>query len=184
MDRRTFRPAAYLLAGVLLASPFTAGWSSAQDSKSAALAKELTALLQQKKMDSIACRAPTGADTFVAALFFPGQLLVVSARYSSPPVLNERIARREYRDVYVDLNAASVPESRVLFSDLGADGLKATRAANEPFDTRDASGKAIRFDGNWREDKMSEQDYMKAFAQAEQDYTAALEVLIGALKKP
>ncbi len=99
-------------------------------------------------------------------------------------VLNERIARREYRDVYVDLNAASVPESRVLFSDLGADGLKATRAANEPFDTQDASGKAIRFDGNWREDKMSEQDYMKAFAQADQDYTAALEALIVALKKP
>ena len=46
------------------------------------------------------------------------------------------------------------------------------------------NGKGIRFDGNWREDKMSEQDYMKAFTAADEGYVAALQVLIGALKKP
>jgi hypothetical protein len=166
----------------LVASPLIAV-AGAQELKSAQLAKELTTLLQQKKLDSIAARSPQAADEFVAALFFPGQLLVVSARYAAPPVLMERIARNEFRDVYIDLNSAGIPESRVLFTDLGADGLKPTREANEPFDTQDMNGKGIRFDGNWREDKMSEDEYMKAFEEAEQRYAAALEVLVSALKK-
>lgn len=173
---------ASLLVAALFAFPLVPT-ATAQESRSAALAKELTTLLQQKKLDSIAARSPSTADQFVAALFFPGQLLVVSARYSAPPVLMERLARSEYRDVYIDLNSAGVPESRVLITDLGADGLRPTREANQPFDTQDTHGKGIRFDGNWREDKMSEEEYMKAFAQADQGYTAALEVLIGALKK-
>jgi hypothetical protein len=155
----------------------------AQESRSVALAKELTTLLEAKKLDSIAARAATDSDQYVAALYFPGQLLVVSARYSAPPVLNEKIARNEFKDVYIDLNAASIPESKVLITDLGADGLRPKREANQPFDLQDANGKGIRFDGNWREDKMSEADYMKAFSQADEGYIAALEVLIGALKK-
>jgi len=155
----------------------------AQDSRSAALAKELTALLEAKKLDSIAARSSSASDQYVAALYFPGQLLVVSARYSSPPILNEKIARSEFKDVYIDLNAASIPESKVLITDLGADGLRAKREANQPFDTQDVNGKGIRFDGNWREDKMSEADYMKAFSEADEKYMHALEVLIGALKK-
>lgn len=172
---------ALLAAVVALLSLSTA--VSAQDSKSAALAKELTALLEAKKLDSIAARAPSAADQYVAALYFPGQLLVVSARYSAPPVLNEKIARSEFKDVYIDLNAASIPESKVLITDLGADGLRAKREANQPFDLQDTNGRGIRFDGNWREDKMSEEEYMKVFSQADQNYIKALEVLIGALKK-
>jgi len=183
MKFRAVFPPACLLLVASFASPLLST-VSAQDSRSAALARELTTLLEQKKLDSIAARAPSGADQFVAALFFPGQLLVVSARYTAPPVLMERIARNEYRDVYIDLNSAGVPESRILITDLGADGLKPRREANQPFDTQDVNGKGISFDGNWREDKMSEEEYMKVFAQADQNYTAALEVLIGALKKP
>jgi hypothetical protein len=183
MTLRFFRAPVWLCAAALFVSPFVS-LVAAQESRSAALAKELTSLLQQKKLDSIAARMPDGADRFVAALFFPGQLLVVSARYAAPPVLNERIARGEYRDVYIDLNAASIVDSRILFTDLGADGLKPIRADNQPFDTHDANGRGISFDGNWREDKMSEQEYMKAFAQADENYTAALQILVGALKKP
>ena len=54
----------------------------AQDSKSAALAKELTTLLKERKLDSIAARLPTTTDLYVAALYFPGQLIVVRARSS------------------------------------------------------------------------------------------------------
>lgn len=174
---------ACLVAVALLASPCVSP-ASAQESRSAALAQELTTLLKEKMLDSIAARAPSLPDKFVAALFFPGQLLVVSARYSAPPVMLERIARSEYRDVYIDLNSAAVPDSKILITDLGADGLKPRREANQPFDIQDVNGKGIQFDGKWREAKMSEQEYMKAFAQADENYTAALEVLIGALKKP
>lgn len=51
------------------------------------------------------------------------------------------------------------------------------------FDTHDAGGKATRFDGNWREDKMSEKDYMGIFTQADAAYIAALQALVAELKK-
>ena len=154
----------------------------AQD-RSAALAKELTTLLQQRKLDSIAARHPAAADQFVAALFFPGQLLVVWAKTTAPAILNEKLIRREFRDVYIDLNSASIPESRVMISDGSADGLRPSRETNQPFDTHDANGKITRFDGNWREDKMSEAEYMKIYSQADAAYVTALEALINELKK-
>jgi hypothetical protein len=155
----------------------------AQDSKSAALVKELTDLLQQRKLDSIAARHPAADDQFVAALYFPGQLLVVTARSTAPAVINEKLLRGEFRDVYIDLNSASIPESRVMISDGGADGLRPRREENRPFDTHDAEAKSIRFDGNWREDRMSEEDYMTRFTQAEDAYVAALAALLTELKK-
>jgi hypothetical protein len=155
----------------------------AQDSKSAALAKELTNILQQRKLDTVAARHPNAADQFVAALFFPGQLLVVTARTSAPAIINEKLLRREFRDVYIDLNSASIPESRVMISDGGADGLRPTREPNQPFDTHDSGGKSVRFDGNWREDRMSEKDYMATFESADDAYVAALTALVNELKK-
>lgn len=165
---------------VLAASPRAAG---AQDSKSVALAKELIGLLQERKLDSVAARHPSAADQFVAALFFPGQLIMILARTSAPAILNEKLVRREFRDVYIDLNSASIPDSRVMVTDGGADGLRPTRQPNMPFDTHDAAGKSVRFDGNWREDRMSEKDYMTSFSQADETYVAALMALVAELKK-
>ena len=107
----------------------------AQESKSIALAKELTTLLTRRS--SIAWRRgiPAAADQFVAALFFPGQLLVVWARHAAPPVLNEKIARNEFRDVYIDLNAASIAESKVLITRSRRRRPAPKREANQPFDT-------------------------------------------------
>jgi hypothetical protein len=155
----------------------------AQDSKSAALVKELTTLMQQRKIDSIAARHPAAEDQFVAALYFPGQLLVVTARSTAPVIVNEKLYRGEFRDVYIDLNSASIPESRVMISDGGADGLRPRREENQPFDTHDSAGKSIRFDGNWREDRMSEKDYMASFAAAEEEYISAVTALLTELKK-
>ena len=165
----------------LASAPFTP--VLAQDSKSASLVKELTTLMQQRKLDSVAARHPAADDQFVAALFFPGQLLVVTARSTAPAVVNEKLYRGEFRDVYIDLNSASIPESRVMISDGGADGLRPRREENQPFDTHDGGGKSIRFDGNWREDRMSEKDYMASFAAAEEAYLAAVTALLSELKK-
>lgn len=171
------------LTGAALVAALMITPTAAQDSKSVALVKELTDILQQRKLDSIAARHPSAPDQFVAALFFPGQLLLVSARTSAPAVVNEKLVRREFRDVYIDLNSASIPESRVMIADGGADGLRARREPNQPFDTHDAAGKSIRFDGNWREDRMSEKDYMAVFTQADELYVAALTALVNELKK-
>src|SRR5688572_1633223 len=80
----------------------------AQESKSSALAKLLSATLDAAKLDSVAAKDPASPDGFCAALYFGGaQLLVVSAKYPVPQHLLERLAKKEYRDVYLDLNGAA-----------------------------------------------------------------------------
>ncbi|PYR03646.1 MAG: hypothetical protein DMF97_01480, partial [Acidobacteria bacterium] len=119
------------LAIVLLLS--VAATVAAQESKSAPLAKQLAAAMDAAKMDSIAAADPTQPGTFVAALYFANtQFLIVSAKYTVPQLLNDRLTKKEYRDVYIDLNSASVPESKVFIEDLAADGLKAKRDENQP----------------------------------------------------
>ena len=80
----------------------------AQESKSAALAKELSAALDAAKLDSIATKDPAKPDVFFGALYFPGtQLLVVSAQYTAPLHMNETIGKKDYREAYLDLSSAS-----------------------------------------------------------------------------
>ena len=173
--RHRLIPAAAL--GVLFLAPSIA---LAQQSKSAALATELTGLLDQLKLDSVATQ---NADQFVGALYIPGtQLLVVSAKAPAAqfaPLLKQKA----YRDVYVDLNG--FPDaSKVFFSDLGANGLRFKRENNQPYDTVDFGGKTISFDGDWGKAKLSEQEYTKAWQSYDDRYSQLLESLIAALKKP
>ena len=155
--------------------------AAAQDSKSAQLAAELRQLLDAQKLDSAAARL--GMDQFIGALYFPGsQLLVVKARYTAYERMQDNIAKKNYRDVYIDLNSASVPDTKVLISDGGADGLYARRRANQ-LDTAEVGGKGYSFDGDWRKAKISEQEYMKAFQTSDAEYTAMLEALVSELKK-
>jgi len=164
------------------------GWplaAGAQEIKSAAPAKELVDLVTARKIDSIAARMPGSTDEFVGALVFPNQLVVVWAKTTAPTVLREKLLRHEYRDVYIDLNSASVAESRHFVTDLGADGLKPKPDSKSgPADSNDVGKTSMRFDGNWKEDKMKEADYMKAHAEADEAYATALGALIAELKKP
>jgi hypothetical protein len=121
---------------------------------------------------------------FVAALYFSGtQLLVVSARYSAPSLLVEKMGNKNYRDVYIDLNSASVPDSKVFIEDLGADGLKPKREDNTPYDSYEAAGKRTTFDGDWKKQKLSEDDYMKIFNTADERYAQTLKALLAEVKK-
>jgi len=154
----------------------------AQESKSAPLAKQLAAALDAAKLDSIAAKDPNGTDVFDAALYFPGmQLLVISGRYSVPQLLATRLTNKEYRDIYLDLNGAAT--ARVFIEDPGADGLKMKRESNTAFDQAEVEGKRTMFDGDWKAQKLSEQDYTKAFAAADERYTQILTALLAQLKK-
>ena len=158
--------------------------SFAQDGKSAPLAKQLAAALDSAKLDSIAAVDPADPGTFVAALYFANmQLLVVSAKYTAPQLLSAKVEKKDYRDVYIDLNSASVPASKTFIEDLGADGLKAKRDDNQPFDTFEHAGKRTVFDSDWKKQKLSEQDYMKAFSGADDEYSKILMALLAQLKK-
>jgi|SRR5579864_2138547 len=168
-----------LSAVVLLSSP-----AVAQESKSATLAKQLAAALDAGKLDAIAARDPSAPDVFCAALYFPNaQLLVVSAKFSAPQVLNDRLAKKEFRDTYIDLNSASIVASKIFIMDVGADGLKPKSGENQGVDTFEEAGKTTAFDGDWKKQKLSEQDYTKAFANADERYTQILTALLAQLKK-
>jgi hypothetical protein len=161
-----------------------AAGATAQESKSAALAKQLSAALDAAKLESIAAKDPSAPDVFVAALYFPGgQLLVVSAKYSVPQLLMERLNKKEYRDTYIDLNSASVPDSKVFIEDAAGDGLRPRAGENLPFDTYEAGGKRTQFDGDWRKQKLSEQEYMKIFSSADERYAEMLTALLAQVKK-
>jgi hypothetical protein len=166
------------LAVVALLAPAVA---TAQDSRSAQLATELVKLLDALKIDSVAARMQ--GDEYAGALYFPGsQLLVVKARYIVPERMDAQLAQKNYRDVYIDLNSASVPASKLLIADLGANGLFARRRENQ-FDTADVGGKSYSFDGDWGKAKISEQEYSKAFETSEGEYLKILQALVAQLKK-
>ena len=153
-----------------------------QTSKSAPLATELAKLLDDNKLDSIAAKS---SDQYVGALYFPGsQLLVVQAKYSVPQRMDQMLAQKAYRDVYIDLNSASDPKSKIFISDLGANGLRAKRENNQPFDTVDTVTGSTAFDGDWDKAKISETEYMKRFQSDDDAYAQMLQALIAALKKP
>ena len=118
--------------------------SRAQGPESAQLAGQLAAALEGAQLDSIAARdpeGPQGDDRFVAALRFPGQLMVVSARMDPSIYVEEKLAAGSYRDVYMDLNMASIAATKVLVTDVGADGLQ----AGAPGDSANVAGSVVRF---------------------------------------
>lgn len=148
-------------------------------SKSGPLARQLVAALEAAKLDSIAAKDPAARDVYVGALYISGfQLLVVSGSYSAPMLLDARISKKEYRDTYMDLTGASTPATRIMIEDLGADGLKAKREDNAPFDVVSTAGKSTQFDSDWRKQKLSEEEYMKAFSAADERYASMLQALI------
>jgi len=155
-----------------------------QDAQSTTGAKELAQLMEKGQMDSVAAPLPDSPDTFVAAMFIPGELMVVSAKYSAPSLLREKIMKKEYREVYVDLNSAATPKTRIFIEDLNADGLVAKPDDNVGFDTFETTDGRMSFDGEWKKQKLSEDDYRKKFSHADEQYVKMLRALLSQIKKP
>jgi hypothetical protein len=162
---------------------FIAG-ASAQDSKSAAIAKELVQTLDAAKLEAIAAPDPATPGAFVAAMYIPGsELLVVSAKYAAPPLLVDRITAKDYQSVYVDLQSASVRGSKVFVQDQGADGLVAKPSGDQPADSWDEGDKSVSFDGDWKKAKKAEAEYTKSFTEADDRYAKMLSMLLAQAKK-
>jgi hypothetical protein len=169
---------AAIIAALLAGAPLAA----AQEARSPALAKQLAQLLDERKMDSIAASDPQSPGVYAAALYFPGsQLLVVSAKYASPPFLNALILKKDYKEVYIDLNSASVAGTKMLVMDMNADGLIPKPKDDQGGDSYDSGKVQLAFDGA-KKAKMNEADYTKAFSDADTAYARALQLLINQLK--
>jgi hypothetical protein len=172
---------ACLVVVVMLAFPENA---RAQDSESSRAAKQLAAALDAAKIDSIAAKDATRPGTYVAALYFPGtQLLVISAQYTAPALLDQKLLKKEYRDVYLDLYGAPMPGTKVFIEDFGADGFKAKPDNDSAPDSYEAGGKRTAFDGNWSAQKLSESEYQQTFTAAGDLYAKVLAALLDQLTK-
>jgi hypothetical protein len=157
----------------------------AAESHSAPLASELTQLLTSQHLESIAS-ADTSPDAYIGALYIPGiQLIVVRAKYTGKDRMTYYLLNKMYKEAYLDLNSASEPATRMLISDLGANGLQFKNDKDQPFDMVSIAGKDMAFDGKWGGGKTnpSKDDYAKSFQSTDEQYTAMLQVLISALKK-
>jgi hypothetical protein len=177
---------AVVTVGVLVCAAAAAPLA-AQDTQpaSAALAKELSALLDGKKLTTIAAKDTSDPEAFVAAMYFSGsQLLVVGAKYDPAVLLVEKLNKKEYQEIYIDLNSAAKAGTRVFFEDLGADGLRPEREEGKGFDSAEIGGKSTRFDDQWRKDqKISEEQWAKIFADSDKVYARLLGLLVREAKK-
>lgn len=175
---RSISAAAGILFAFASASP-----AAAQEAKSAAAAKALVEALDSAKLDSIAAVDPSEPGMFAAALYIPGtQLLVVAARYAAPPLLMDKLTRKEYRDIYIDLNSASMPDTKLFVMDQSVDGLVARPDDDKPADTWEKGKTTLAFNGKWKDAKMSEEEYMKAFTDADERYARILNLLTAQVK--
>jgi hypothetical protein len=167
------------LAALLLLAPAVA---SAQDSKSATSVPEFVKMLETMKLDAFAVKG-SSPNEYVGALYFPGtQLLVVSAKFDTPWRADSLLEMKNYRDLYIELNSASQPNSKVFVSDLSANGLRAKKDGSV-YDSADVAGKSYSFDGDWKKAKISEDDYTKAFSTTDAQYSQMIQALIDGLKK-
>ena len=65
----------------------------------------------------------------------------------------------------------------------GADGLRIRPEGGAAYDSMVAGTARVAFDANWKQQKLSEEDYQKRFGQADDGYAAMLTMLLGQLKK-
>jgi hypothetical protein len=179
MNRACFHFAA-MVGLLLVCSPSSA---VAQVSKSAAVAKELVQVMEAKKLDSIAAKTPGGEGHFAAALYFPNvQLLVISGHYSAPQLMEPRLAGKQYRDTYMELSGTVTPDTKIFVQDMGEPGLTPKRQDNM-YDTWTRAGKVVMFDGDNDKQKISDAEYAKTFAAADEEYARILTALLAEAKK-
>ena len=155
---------------------------AAQDGASTAATRSLIKSLDDAGLEAIATVDPTEPGAFVAALHIKGgQLLVVRAHHPSVEAFAARLAARQFRDVYIDLQATPATKGKVFVMDSGADGLPADagQPANVDVVYEDGTRQTI-FNGA-RAQKLNDDEYRKQLRDADVKYSRLLTVLNAAL---
>lgn len=165
-----------------LAASTHAVW--AQTGRSVDAAAALVSLMEPRRLATFAAADPAEPGRFVAAMYFPGtQLLVVSARYPVPVLLEQRLHEGQFQQAYMDLQCGRGTEGQWFVQDLKANGLLATREPGEPFDLVDRGGTAyVALDGDWARQGLTADEYRYRYATADEAYTRMLTVLARALR--
>ena len=160
---------------------WTAGEAGAQTARSSNVASELASLMTERQLDAFAAQNPDAPNQFLAALLIPNvQMLVVSADYPNPGELQGQLAQKNYRDVYAALHQPVTAASRFFLLDLACDGL---RAGGDAVDVLYEKGTSqTLFNGDWKQQGLSEATYNKRLEETEARYTRVLTLLRDTLK--
>ncbi len=168
------RLVALALAAAVVVAPQT---SSGQDSTSAARARTLVQLLEKAGLTAFAVKVTPDGNEYVWVLHVPGaQLLVIRSKHPVPSALDARIAAKDFSGAYGDHNGSTIREGKLFVMDLAADGLAFRPGRNQPYDIAYEDGVTeARFDGDWRDQKMSERDYRAKYTATDTRYAEMLE---------
>jgi len=175
---------------VLAAAQLTVSAQALPVPTSPARVKELVALLQSKKLEAFAVKDAAEAGRFVAVYLVPNvQLMLISAGYERPTDVEYRIYQKDFTNAYAELNSSVLAKDKVFFQDALCDGLlpKATNGAEDIV----TIGTAKRvFNGDYNDPKkkpdpkkISLEDYVKAYSEADAKYTSLVTMLLEELKK-
>ena len=174
--------------GVAVSVPAFSAPALAEDAKASKSSVQAAALAKQlavSKMQYIATKDPTDPGRFVAAMHLPGsQLMLVSARYGAPALLNEKVLLGKFQDAYIDLNSASEAATRIIIEDLRADGFALSKSKDVLRDSFESNGKRLVFDFDWRKQKLTQAEYFSGLEAADTQYARMLELLIAEAQKP
>lgn len=170
---------------VLLALVMTATRPGAQAVASGDAAHELITALDQLGLEAIAAVDPAEPDTFAAALKIQGgRLLVVEARHPSVEGLLQRLAARQYRDVYLDLQGTPIQKGKFFVQDAGANGIVSTPPGSVDVDVLYEDGeRQTLFNGDPMAQHMTAAEYKARLAAADARYARLLTLLRSALRE-
>lgn len=152
---------------------------------SAAAARELVLALEQLGLEAIAAADAPEPGTFVAALYIPGsQLLVVSARHPSVEGVAHRIAMRQYREVYLDLQGTPTPQNKFFVQDARADGILSAVPGSGDVDVVYEDGvRQTLFNGDFKAQRLTAAAYDAKLAAADAHYARLLKLLTSAVRQ-
>lgn len=187
--RLTVVAAGVLLAG--LASTVTsARFVDFPPGKSSVVVKDLIPLFDAKKIDTFGAK-DTVPDKFVAVMYVTGQRMFgVSAGYTRPGDIEYFLNHQDYKSVYESLRSSALATDRIIIDDAEANGLVPQPKRSQPDDDAVFGMDRKTFDGifvepNKKADpkKISFDDYLKNFTEADDAYTHILTVVTEALRK-
>lgn len=179
---RIASPSSVLLMLVLL---FHGARLHAETFASAAAAREFVLALEQLGLEAIATADPAEPGTFVAALYIPGsQLLVVSAHHPSVEGVAYRIAMRQYREVYLDLQGTPTPQDKFFVQDARADGILSAVPGSGDIDVVYEDGvRQTLFNGDFKAQHLTAAAYDGKLAAADAHYARLLMLLTSAVRQ-
>ena len=151
---------------------------------SADAARELVQRLDAIGVTAIATKDPKEPGVFVAALYVPAnQLLVVRARHPSVDALTYRTDAKQFRDVYLDLQATPTPRGKFFIQDAGADGiLDALRGSGDIDVLYEDGQRQTLFNGDRRAQHVSDSEYKAKLSAADTEYARLLGLLTNAVR--